>query len=326
MKKIILILLVFGFGHQLFAQKSVDKNSSGNPIFPGWYADPEAAVFEHRYWVYPTYSAPYGEQVFMDAFSSSDLVHWTKHPHVLDSSNVKWVKKALWAPAITQKNGKYYLFFGANDIQNDQQIGGIGIAVADRPEGPFKNYLGKPLIDKFINGAQPIDQFVFKDHDGQYYIIYGGWAHCNIAKLNADFTGFIPFADGTTFKSITPKDYVEGPVLFTRQKKYYLMWSEGGWTGPNYRVAYAMADSPVGPFTRIGVVLKQDPAVATGAGHHSVIQVPGKDEWYIVYHRRPLGETDANHRVTCIDKMIFDENGLIKPVVITNEGVGARRL
>lgn len=326
MKKIILPLLMFGFAGQLLAQKSVDKKSSGNPIFQGWYADPEATVFNKEYWVYPTYSAPYEKQVFMDAFSSPDLVHWTKHSDVLDSANVKWAKKAMWAPAITKKDGKYYIFFGANDIQNDQQIGGIGVAVANHPEGPFKDYLGKPLIDKIVNGAQPIDQFVFKDHDGQYYIIYGGWGHCNIAKLKADFTGLIPFADGTTFKSITPKDYVEGPVLFTRKNKYYLMWSEGGWTGPNYRVAYAMADSPVGPFQRIGVVLKQDPKVATGAGHHSVIQVPGTDEWYIVYHRRPLTETDANHRVTCIDKMYFDENGLIKPVVITKEGVSARKL
>jgi len=326
MKKIIMILLVFGFAEPLSAQKKVDKNSSGNPIFPGWYADPEAAVFDSQYWVYPTFSAPYEQQLFMDAFSSPDLVHWTKHPHVLDSSNVKWAKKAMWAPAITKKDGKYYLFFGANDIQNEKEIGGIGVAVSTHPEGPFKDYLGKPLIGKIVNGAQPIDQFVFKDHDGQYYIIYGGWGHCNIAKLNADFTGLLPFADGTTYKSITPKDYVEGPVLFTRQKKYYLMWSEGGWGGPNYRVAYAMADSPTGQFVRIGVVLKQDPNVATGAGHHSVIRVPGTDEWYIVYHRRPLGETDANHRVTCIDHMYFDADGLIKPVVITKEGVGARRL
>ncbi|RYX85131.1 arabinan endo-1,5-alpha-L-arabinosidase, partial [bacterium] len=79
-------------------------------------------------------------------------------------------------------------------------------------------------------------------------------------------------------------------------------------------------------FERIGTVLKQDPAVATGAGHHSVIQVPGKDEWYIVYHRRPLGETDGNHRVTCVDKLYFDADGLIKPVVITEEGVEARKL
>jgi hypothetical protein len=91
-------------------------------------------------------------------------------------------------------------------------------------------------------------------------------------------------------------------------------------------VAYAIGDSPFGPFERIGTVLQQDAAVATGAGHHSVLQVPGSNEWYIVYHRRPLGEKDGNHRVTCIDKMEFDENGLIKPVKITFEGVGKKLL
>jgi hypothetical protein len=70
----------------------------------------------------------------------------------------------------------------------------------------LKDYLGKPLIDNFYNGAQPIDQFAFKDNDNQYYIIYGGWQHCNIAKLKDDFTGFIPYDDGTIFKEITPKE------------------------------------------------------------------------------------------------------------------------
>jgi len=226
----------------------------------------------------------------------------------------------MWAPAIVHKDNKYYFFFGANDV-HENEIGGIGVAVADKPEGPFKDYLGKPLIGEIKNGAQPIDQFVFKDKDGQYYIIYGGWGHCNIAKLKNDFTGLRQFDDGTTYKEITPKGYVEGPIMFMRNGKYYFMWSEGGWGGPDYRVAYAIADSPFGPFQRIGTVLQQDAAVATGAGHHSVINVPGTDRWYIVYHRRPLGETKANHRVTCIDEMHFDTDGKILPVKITFEGV-----
>jgi beta-xylosidase len=320
-------LYVFGLGCSLLfgcapkVQTSATSQTSGNPVFMGWYADPEGAIFNKRYWIYPTYSAPYNEQVFFDAFSSPDLVHWTKHARILDTSNVRWAKRAVWAPSIVEKEGKYYLFFGANDIQNNQEYGGIGVAVADKPEGPFKDYLGKPLIDRFHNGAQPIDQFVFKDKDGQYYMIYGGWRHCNIAKLKHDFTGFVPFEDGTTFKEITPKGYVEGPFMFMKNDKYYFMWSEGGWTGPDYSVAYAIADSPMGPFERIGKILQQDPKVATGAGHHSVIQLAEKDKWYIVYHRRPLGETKANHRVTCIDEMHFDEKGLIKPVTITKEGV-----
>jgi beta-xylosidase len=293
---------------------------SGNPILPGWYADPEAHVFAAQYWIYPTYSAPYDQQTFMDAFSSKDLITWDKHPRVLDIRDVKWARRALWAPSIVEKDGWYYLFFGANDIQNDQQIGGIGIARSRTPEGPFVDLLGKPLIDKFHNGAQPIDQFVFKDGDGSYYIVYGGWRHCNIAKLNADFTALVPFPDGSTFKEITPQGYVEGAFMLLKDKKYYFMWSEGGWTGPNYAVAYAIGTSPFGPFERVGKILQQDSTVATGAGHHSVLHSPS-GKWYIVYHRRPLGETDRNHRVVSIDELRFDEHGFILPVKITKDGV-----
>ncbi|MBE7177121.1 MAG: family 43 glycosylhydrolase [Mucilaginibacter polytrichastri] len=302
------------------------KKTSGNPVFPGFYADPEGIVFDKTYWIYPTYSDLYEKQVFMDAFSSPDLVNWTKHPRIVDTTSIKWAKIAMWAPAIVKKDNKYYLFFAANDIQKDSEIGGIGVAVADKPEGPFKDLLGKPLLNRIINKGQPIDQFVFKDTDGTYYMIYGGWGHCNIVKLKDDFTGFEPDKHGKEFTEITPENYVEGPFMFMRNGKYYFMWSEGGWGGPDYKVAYAIADSPFGPFKRIGTVLQQDPKVATSAGHHSVIQVPGKDEWYIVYHRRPLDKKGRDERVTCIDKMEFDAEGKIKPVKITFEGVKPVRI
>jgi beta-xylosidase len=320
----LLTLTAFSQPKESSARK--DK-AAGNPVFPGWYADPEGVIFGKQYWIYPTYSAPYNEQIFFDAFSSPDLKSWTKHPRILDSTAVKWAKRAMWAPAIVEKGGRYFLFFGANDIHDPKkETGGIGVAVANNPAGPFKDYLGKPLVGEIHNGAQPIDQFVFKDKNGQYYLIYGGWGHCNIARLKDDFTSIIPFSDGTMFREITPKNYVEGPIMFIRNGKYYFMWSEGGWTGPNYSVAYAVGTSPFGPFERVGKILQQDPTVATGAGHHSVIQVPGTDDWYIVYHRRPLTETDGNHRETCIDRMYFDDKGYIKPVKITVEGVEARRL
>jgi beta-xylosidase len=296
---------------------------AGNPVFPGWYADPEAHVFEHQYWIYPTYSAPYDEQTFMDAFSSPDLVHWTKHARVLDVRHVRWAHRALWAPSIVQKDGWYYLFFGANDIQTDEEVGGIGVARARRPEGPFEDYLGHPLIDTFHNGAQPIDQHVFQDRDGAWYIVYGGWRHCNIARLKDDFTGVEPLPDGRLFKEITPEGYVEGAFMLLKDGKYYFMWSEGGWRGPDYAVAYAIGSSQFGPFRRVGKILQQNPSVATGAGHHSVLHSSRSDRWYIVYHRRPLGETDRNHRVVCIDLLEFDDDGAIKPVRITKEGVEA---
>jgi beta-xylosidase len=326
--------------------------SAQNPIVPGWYADPEIRVFGDRYWIYPTYS-DHGEtpdvsehfsakqqelrgqkavrpsyyiQTFFNAFSSPDLVHWTKHRHVLDVENVAWAAYAVWAPSAIEKDGKYYLFFGANDIQSDDQLGGIGVAVSDRPAGPFKDAIGKPLIGAFHNGAQPIDQFVFRDDVGQYYLYYGGWGHCNVVRLGDDLISLKPFADGTTYKEITPPGYVEGSFVVKRKGVYYLMWSEGGWTGPDYSVAYAMGLSPVGPFKPMGKILSQDFKIARGAGHHSVVNVPGTDDWYIAYHRRPLGDDKGEHRQLAIDRMTFNADGTIAPVTMTNEGVKPRPL
>ena len=305
---------------------SAKDKSSGNPVFEGWYADPEGVVFGDEYWIYPTYSAPYNEQLFADAFSSPDLVHWTKHKSVLAIENISWLNRCLWAPSVVHANGKYYFFFGGNDIQNNDMVGGIGVAIADNPAGPFVDALGHPLIGEIVNGAQPIDQFVFLDDDGQYYMFYGGWRHCNVVRLSPDLLSVIPHADGEIYKEVTPENYVEGPFMLKRNGKYYFMWSEGGWGGPDYCVAYAIADSVYGPFRRIGKILQQDENVATGAGHHSVIKGKGDDEYYIVYHRRPLGKTGANERVTCIDRLHFNADGTIKPVKMTFEGVKASKL
>ena len=162
---------------------------------------------------------------------------------------------------------------------------------------------------------------MFKDTDGTHYIIYGGWRHCNIGILNNDFTGIIPWDDNNLFKEITPEGYVEGPFMFKRKGIYYFMWSEGGWGNDTYKVAYAMADKATGPFKRIGTILESDKAIATGAGHNSAINIPSTDEWIMVYHRRPIPNEHRDHRVTCLDKMEFNDDGTIKQIKMTFEGV-----
>ncbi|MBK7104830.1 MAG: family 43 glycosylhydrolase [Ignavibacteriae bacterium] len=350
MKELISFFLTILLQISIFAQENLTENISnkysGNPIIKGWYADPEAEIFENKFWIFPTFSdefegnytpsnltteqielqkntinPQYLKQTFLDAFSSEDLITWKKHSHILDVENISWAAYSIWAPSIFYANRKYYLFFSANDIQNDNQLGGIGVAVSEKPEGPYFDAIGKPLINKFYNGAQPIDQFVFRDDDNTIYMYYGGWKHCNVVKLNNEL---IPFNNGEIFKEITPENYVEGSFLFKRNGKYYFMWSEGGWTGPDYSVAYAIGDSPIGPFKRIGKILQQDSTIATGAGHHSCFEIPNTNEWYISYHRRPLNTTNGNHREVCIDRMYFDENGFILPIKMTFEGVEKR--
>ena len=287
---------------------------SGNPVFPGWYADPELHLFRGRYYIYPTTSAAYEEQTYFEVFSSSDLTDWTAHGKVLDFADVPWsTNRAAWAPSVAERDGKFYMYFSAGDGA------GIGVAVADNPEGPFRDALGHALISEYHHGAQPIDAHAFVDDDGQAYLYYGGWKHAVVVRLGSDMIS----TEGE-FLEITPENYVEGPFMMKRNGGYVFMWSEGGWTDSSYGVAYALANSPLGPFERVGAILGTDPEVAKGAGHHSVLTIPGTDEHYICYHRRPLEETHANHRVTCIDRLIFEEDGTIRPVKMTFEGVPAR--
>jgi beta-xylosidase len=319
----------------------------------GWYADPEIRIFDHQYWIYPTSSSPTADNqdssnfnplqqklrsghvihpvyllhTSLDAFSSPDLVHWTRHPHVLDIKNVSWAAYAIWSPTAINLNGKYYLFFAANDIQRkDTFPGGIGVAVSDKPDGPFIDALGKPLVGEFHNGAQPIDPMIYKDDDGAIYFYYGGQGHCEVSQLAPDLKSVIPMKDGQMYKDITPAHYVEGPFMIKRKGTYYFMWSEGDWGDSTYGVAYAKSDSPTGPFVRAGKILQTDPAIANGPGHHSVVQIPGTDDWYIVYHRHPLGTTGANERVMAIDPMHFNANGDIEPIQMTKDGPGPRPL
>ncbi len=125
------IILIFSFCH---SQTQKRKGNNHNLAIEGWYADPEGAIFNNKYWIYPTYSAPFNKQVFIDTFSSNDLVNWMKYDRVIDTTAIKWAQKAMWSPAIVKKDGYYFLFFAANDIQSDKEKGGIGIGIARNPE------------------------------------------------------------------------------------------------------------------------------------------------------------------------------------------------
>jgi len=288
-----------------------------NPIFPGWYADPEIHCFDSKYYVYPTTSKSFNEQLSYECWSSDDLVNWINEGVILDLRDVRWSTNfAAWAPSCARnpRDGKFYFYFSAGDGA------GIGVAVSDNPFGPFRDCIGIPLVRDYFFGAQPIDAHCFVDDDGRAYLYYGGHARCVVAPLTPTMQ-----AINRAPREITPSEnYVEGPFMVKRRGVYYMMWSEGGWGDSTYRVAYGRADNPFGPFVNGGTILQNNPDVATSAGHHSVIQLPNTDDdWVICYHRRPLGETNANHRVTCLEKLEFREDGSIAPVTLSFEGVGA---
>ena len=288
-----------------------------NPIVPGYYADPEARIYQGRFWVYVTRSfTDYQKQRNLDAFSSSDMVTWEKSEGIIDMADFPWAWRAVWAPTIVEKDGYYYLMFATNDIQKDGEPGGLEIARSTSPGGPFRGYMGKPLIDRFVNRAQPIDAHLFKDDDGTVYLYYGGWGHCNVARMNQDMTGFLPFPDGEIFKEITPGGYVEGPCVLKKDGLYYFMWSLGSWGDGSYRIAYGTSDNALGPFPNKSTILASQEPIGTGPGHHGYLHVPETDEWFIVYHRRIVGNDDPGSRFLCIDRLEF-RNGEILPVVMT---------
>ena len=289
--------------------------TSGNPLFPGWYADPEIHCFQGRYYLYPTVSVPYAEGTFFECWSSADLTNWRNEGTILDFADIPWSTNfAAWAPSVAGRNGKYYYYFSAGDGA------GIGVAVSDSPAGPFRDALGIPLVSGYPHDAQPIDAHCFQDDDGEAYLYFGGHNKCVVARLNPTMISF-----RSPFRDITPAPaYKEGPFMVKRRGKYYFMWSEGSWADDTYRVAYAMAAGPWGPFTGGGTILTNNPRVGKAAGHHSVLQLPGTDDnWVICYHRRTLDETNHFNRIVCLDRLEFRADGSIAPVVLTDEGVPA---
>ena len=290
-----------------------------NPIVDGWYADPEARKYGDKYYIYVTGSAKPNN---LDAFSSSDLMHWEKHEGILAIEEFPYVHKCVWAPTVIEKNEKYYLIFASNDIHSDEEPGGLELAVSDRPEGPFHACLPSSLVGEFHNGAQPIDAHLFKDEDGTVYLYYGGWRHCNVCRMAEDLSGLAPLFDGSReyFREITPPDYVEGPCMMKRGAKYHFMWSAGGWTNGTYRVNTCTSDKPWGPFTEAKTILSTgDSTIANGPGHNGYLYLAEQDRYLIVYHRHHNDIRDGNARFMCIDDMPLDENGDILPIKMTKE-------
>ncbi|MEU1031475.1 family 43 glycosylhydrolase [Streptomyces mirabilis] len=295
---------------------TVEAVPARSPVLPGLNADPDVHYLDGQYWIYPTTDGYAGwSGTSFKAYSSKDLVHWKDHGVILDlGSDVSWADKNAWAPAIAERDGKYYFYFCA-----EQQI---GVAVADSPAGPFKDALGKPLVAKGLLTGQMIDPAVFTDDDGRSYLYWGN-GHGYVVPLNADMVSF----DASQVRDITQPDFREGSFVVKRHGTYYFMWSEDDTRSENYHVAYATGPSPLGPWTKRGTILSKRPEYGIkGTGHHSVVNVPGTDDWYIVYHRFALNGPgkaggDGTHRETTIDRMEFAADGTIEPVVPTLESI-----
>ena len=312
------------------------------PILPGFHADPEVMYSNKtkKYYIYSTTDGTpgWGGHDF-SVFSSTNLIDWKDEGKMLDvrGDQVKWASGNAWAPCIIevkQKGGtyKYYFYFSANNPKSNRKE--IGVAVSDSPTGPFVES-GAPIITdadrpKEAKGGQAIDVDVFKDPKSGKYYLYWGNGFMAGAELNDDMLS----VKKETITYMTPKGgnlntwaFREGAYAFYRKGTYYFLWSVDDTGSPNYHVCYGTSKSPLGPIDiddQNYLVIKQKPEDKIyGTAHNSVLQIPGKDEWYIVYHRinkNFISNSPGIHREVCIDRMTFDKQGHIVPVTPTLNG------
>jgi arabinoxylan arabinofuranohydrolase len=317
-------------GQQPQTWKIIAKENH-NPVLEGYFADPDVLYSEKtkKYYIYPTSDGFDGwSGTYFKAFSSTDLVSWKDEGVILDlHKDVSWAKRNAWAPCIIEKkvNGQYKYFYYFTAAQK------IGVAVADDPAGPFTD-MGKALIDKKpegVRGGQEIDPEVFTDPQNGKSYLYWGNGYMAVAELNDDMISL----KQETLKTIkVDRTFREGTTVFFRNGIYYFLWSEDDTRSENYRVRYGTSTSPLGPINipTDNLVIAKDPSTGIyGTGHNSVLQLPGKDEWYIVYHRFnfpkgiTMGGAAGFNREVCIDKMEFNADGSIKQVTPTHVGVKA---
>lgn len=288
-----------------------------NPIITGQFtADPTARVFEGKLYLYPSHDIPSPIERLKEwfcmadyhVFSSENLVDWTDHGMILSQENVPWVDSesySMWAPDCVYKDGKYYFYFPASP--KGKKGFNVGVAIADKPYGPFK-----PLPEP-IKGVGGIDPCVLLDTDGQAYLYWSGRG-LNVAKLKDNMT---ELASEPVLVADVEDGFKEGPFAFKHNGKYYLTYP---WVKDKTEcLAYAMSDNPMGPFEYKGIIMEQSPT-GCWTNHHSLVEYKG--QWYLFYHHNDYSPEFDKNRSVRADSLTFNPDGTIQLVTPTLRGVG----
>ena len=343
-KSILFIALAF------LVISSIKKNQEflNQPLVTEIYtADPSAHLFNNKIYVYPSHDIEVAEPDTDDCGSqyamrdyrvlSMDYIGGpvTIHDVALDLDDVPWAKRQFWAPDAAQKDGKYYLYFPTKDKED---IFRIGVAVSNKPEGPFKS------TKNAIEGSYSMDPTVFQDDDGSYYMYFGGiwggqlqrWDEENnympsgcetqdngipnspaisprIAKMADDMISFAEEVKPIRIidkqgNPILTKDhdrrFFEAAWVHKKDGVYYFSYS----TGDTHYIVYATGDNPYGPFTYQGIL---NNPVQGWTNHHSTIEINGK--WYLFYHDTQLSG-QSNLRNVKVAEFFHNEDGSIRTV------------
>lgn len=294
----------------------VELQMPKNPFITDMYlADPSAHVWEDgRLYVYPSHDIdpPRGCDL-MDryhVYSTTDMVNWTDHGEILNSSQVPWGREEggfMWAPDCAYKNGTFYFYFPHPSGSDWNKTWKVGIATSKYPDRDFKV---QGYIEGLGDAFAMIDPCVFIDDDGTAYFYYGGGGRIVGAKLKENMTEL----EGEVLNMQGLKDYHEGPWVFRRDDLYYLMYAdnhqEPGRGGAN-QLRYAVSKNPLGPWDYKGILLKPTDC---DTSHGSIVKYKG--QWYLFYHNCSISGK-GNLRSICVDKLYFNEDGTIKEVIQT---------
>ncbi|MBN2589671.1 MAG: family 43 glycosylhydrolase [Sedimentisphaerales bacterium] len=282
-----------------------------NPlIYEQFSADPTARVFEGKIYIYCSHDIIGGQGrgranwfVMEDyhVYSSENLTDWTDHGVILTQTQVPWLGREsydMWAPDCVEKNGKYYFYFPTG--------GRIGVAIADKPYGPYKP---EPQP---INGVRGIDPGIIIDDDGSAYLFYSDLM-CVKLKDNMLEIDSQP----QQIANLPRKGLREGPFPFKRNGIYYLSYPHV--QNNTERLEYATASSPMGPYEWKGVIMDESSS-GCWTNHHSVVEYKG--QWYLFYHDKDLSPNFDKNRSIKADYLYFNDDGTIQKVIPTHRGVG----
>lgn len=288
---------------------------TGNPILPGYFADPTIRKFGDTYYIYATTDGTGNGYGPAQVWASKDFVNWR---NVL----MNWpTTEVVWAPDVVQQPDGTYRYYYCTPCE-------VHVGESTSPTGPWKNRLGQAdavlVPDRFVHNAITLDPQLFRDDDGSEYLYFGTWGiykgfGCGVAKLSKDGKSF---TDKKLIENTEITDFFEAPFVFKKNGIYYFTYSSGSCHDDTYRVQYAVSTvGPMGPYKYKGCILKtNEDGTVHGPGHHSIL-IDG-DDYYIIYHRHNNPHSiHGFHRQLCIDKMEFDSNGDIKPIVPTHDGI-----
>jgi hypothetical protein len=300
---------------------SINYTAAQNPLIQDQFtADPSARVFNGKVYVYPSHDIPWSEGrgrknwfIMEDyhVFSSSNLTDWTDHGVIVSQNKVSWVDStafSMWAPDCIEKNGKFYFYFPAGMKAINGRGSSVGVAVADKPEGP---YMPQPEPIKNVRGIDPCP---FIDKDGQAYL-YWAQGKIYVAKLKDNL--FELASEPMVVESLPTVGLIEGPFLFERNGIYYMTYPHV--QNKIERLEYAISNNPMGPFKVTGVIMDESPT-GCWTNHQSVICF--NNQWYLFYHHNDLSPKFDKNRSIRIDSLFVNPDGTIQKVIPTLRGVG----